>query len=113
MAGVQSHSNEVRGRRGVRRGRGVLAILTILALWIVLGFVRAPAVARDYWTSRQGTGAQLLNLEANLQPAIPPFWGVEIHGEVVEAGQHPPGYVSAMILWIEPLTGWVIVMGAG
>jgi hypothetical protein len=23
------------------------------------------------------------------------------------------GYVSAMILWVEPLTGWVIAMGAG
>jgi len=90
-----------------------LAILAIVALWIVLGFVRAPAVARDYWTSRQGAGAQFLNVEVNLQPAIPPFWGVEIHGHVVEAGQQPPGYISAMILWVEPLTGWVIVMGSG
>jgi hypothetical protein len=97
----------------VRRGHVILVLLAVLTLWIVLGFVRAPAVARAYWTSRQGTGAQLLDVEANLQPAIPPFWGVEIHGEVVEAGQHPPGYISAMILWIEPLTGWVLVMGAG
>jgi len=63
--------------------------------------------------SRQGAGAQLLGVEVSLQPAVPPFWGVAIHGEVVEVGQHPPGYISAMILWIEPLTGWVILMGAG
>jgi hypothetical protein len=101
------------GRPRIRRRRVVALFLALLAVWIVLGFVRAQAVARDYWTSRQGTGAQLLNVEANLQPAIPPFWGVEIHGEVVEAGQHGPGYISAMILWIEPLTGWVLVIGAG
>lgn len=54
-----------------------------------------------------------MNVEANLQPAVPPFWGVEIHGEVIEAGKSGPGYISAMILWVEPLTGWVIVMGSG
>jgi hypothetical protein len=52
-------------------------------------------------------------VEVNLQPAIPPFWGVEIHGNVAETGQKPSGYISAMILWVEPLTGWVLVMGAG
>jgi hypothetical protein len=100
-------------RRRAGRGRVVLAILAVLALWIALGFVRAPAVARDYWASRQGAGAQLLNVEVKLQLAMPPFWGVEIHGNVVEAGQDPPGYTSAMVLWIEPLTGWVILVGAG
>jgi hypothetical protein len=96
-----------------RAGRTIVAVIVIIALWIVLGFTRASSVARDYYTRAQGTGAQVVNVEANLQPAVPPFWGVEIHGEVIEAGKTAPGYISAMILWVEPLTGWVLVMGRG
>jgi len=98
---------------GRRSGRIVLTLLLIVALWIVLGFTRASSVARDYYAGAQSIGARVVNVEANLQPAVPPFWGVEIHGEVIEAGKTAPGYISAMILWVEPLTGWVIVMGRG
>jgi hypothetical protein len=85
----------------------------IIVLWIVLGLARASSVARDYYTAAQGTNAQVVNVEANLQPGVPPFWGVEIHGEVIEAGKSAPGYISAMILWVEPFTGWVLVRGRG
>jgi hypothetical protein len=87
--------------------------LVLVALWIVLGFTRAPSIARDFYAGVQGGDAQIVNVEANLQPAVPPLWGVEIHGEVIEAGKSGPSYISAMILWVEPLTGWVIVMGSG
>jgi len=33
--------------------------------------------------------------------------------EVIEPGMTGRGYISAMILWVEPLTGTVVVMGAG
>lgn len=95
-----------------RRARTALLILGVVALWIVLGFVRAPAIARDYFDSTHGS-AKATGVEVRLQPAIPPFFGVEIHGNVIEPGASGPGYISAMILWVEPVTGWVVVMGQG
>lgn len=85
----------------------------VLAVWLALGLLRAESVARAYYARAHGLGAHVVNVEANLQPAVPPFWSIEIHGDVIEPGQTGPGAISAMILWIEPLTGWVIVMGAG
>ena len=78
-------------------------------LWIVLGLVRVPGVARDYYLSKQG-GAQVTNLEQSISPAIPPFWGVNIQANI-----GPPGaaYISVMYLWVEPLTGWIISVAAG
>ena len=42
-----------------------------------------------------------------------PNAGSERADPQIEAGKTAPGYISAMILWVEPLTGWVIVMGSG
>jgi len=99
--------------RTSRAGVVVAVLAVVLAGWLALGLLRAASVARDYYAREQSLGAQVIHIEARLQPAVPPFWGVEIHGEVIEAGKTAPGYISAMILWVEPLTGWVIVMGAG
>ena len=101
---------------GIKMSRAglVMAVLAVvLAGWLALGLLRAEWVARDYYAGAHGVGATVVNVEARLQPALPPFWSVEIHGEVIEAGKNAPGYISAMILWVEPLTGWVIAMRAG
>jgi hypothetical protein len=97
-----------RGRWRWRRGVGL--VLAALVVWAVLGFVRAPAVARDYYLSRQGT-ARVTQIGETVFPAIPPFWGVSIQGTVTEASG--VAYTSAMLLWVEPVTGWVLSMGAG
>lgn len=95
-----------------RRGRAIVLVLGIVALWVALGFGRATTIARSYFDSTHD-GANAVNVEARLQPAVPPFWGVEIHGNIIEAGASGPGYISAMILWVEPISGWVLVMGQG
>ena len=46
-------------------------------------------------------------------PLIPPFWGVSIDGDVKEAGPNGGGYLSAMLLCLEPITGFVIPCGSG
>lgn len=100
---------QVAGRGSALR-RALLALLVILAIWVVLGFVRAPAVARDYYLSKQG-GARVVDLEERVFPAVPPFWGVSIQGNVLTSNGFP--VPSVMLLWVEPLTGWVLPMGAG
>lgn len=93
-----------------RRARIAAVIVAIVALWVILGVARAPAVAHDYWASTH-PGATEASVEIRSQPAIPPFWGIAIDGVYVESsGARVP---SAMILWVEPLTGFVLVMGQG
>jgi len=74
--------------------------------------VRAPN-SRARLLRLQAREPRATDVEASLQPALPPFWGVEIHGSVIKPGASGPGYLSAMILWVEPVTGLVIVMGKG
>jgi hypothetical protein len=94
--------------------RAVAGLLVALAAWLVIGVLRAEPVARDYFAHAHGEGATVENVEVmTVTPVIPPFWAVNISGEVIEAGRTAPGYISAMWLWIEPITGWVLVFGAG
>ena len=106
MTTLEAHPPVRRGRRG-RRVVGI--VLLILVLWIVLGLVRAPGVARDYYLSKQG-GAQVTNLEESISPAIPPFWGVNIQANIGPTGA---AYISAMYLWVEPFTGWIFSVATG
>jgi hypothetical protein len=101
-------------RRPPGRRRGCLIPLAILVAWLVLGAVRAPIVARDYYANAHGAGATVSNVEIQgAIPLIPPLWGVSVRGEVRELQMDGPGYVSAMLLCVEPITGWVFVCGAG
>jgi len=84
--------------------------LVLVVLWVILGFVRAPAVARDYYLSKQG-GAGVTDLEQVVFPALPPFWGVSIQGDVIT--NNGPPVPSVMLLWVEPFSGVVVPMGAG
>jgi hypothetical protein len=112
MAGTTT--NGAREPRPNRRLRGCVIPLVLLAGWLVVGAVRAPMVARDYFAGAHGAGATVTNVEIHGSiPLIPPFWGVSIQGDVREPQMTGPGYISAMLLCIEPITGWVIVCGAG
>jgi len=96
-----------------RRVVQVLAILGILvALWLVTGLVRADGVARDYF-ARIHDGQTVTNVEIQLSPAILPFWSASIDGDVTQPGQTNVVYQSHMNIWVEPITGWVILMSAG
>jgi hypothetical protein len=89
-------------------------LVVMLAVWLVAGIVRAETVARDYFGTAHGLGATVADVHVEGSgPAIPPFWSVTISGDVIEAGKTTPSYRSALILWVEPITGWVIVNGAG
>jgi hypothetical protein len=89
---------------------GGLVVLYMIG-WLLFGASRSESVARDYFAGIHA-GQALSGEEASVGLAIPPFWSVTIQGEVHEAGA-AFGYVSTMILWVEPLTGWVLFMGAG
>lgn len=93
-----------------RTARAVAVLLAIVASWVILGLTRAPAVAHDYW-AHSHPGATEASVEIHAQPAIPPFWGINIDGVYAEAGG--ARVPSAMVLWVEPFTGFVLAMGQG
>lgn len=98
------------GRLRRRPARLAALVVALVGLWILLGLTRAPTIAHDYWASSH-PGATEVSVDIRLQPAVPPFWGVNVDGAYVEAsGARVP---SAMILWVEPFTGFVLVMGQG
>jgi hypothetical protein len=71
-------------------------------------------VARAYFEGAHGDGATVTNVEVTgAIPLVPPFWGVSIDGDVREPGPNGQGYRSAMLLCLEPITGWVLVCGSG
>jgi hypothetical protein len=84
----------------------------VLATWLLVGLLRADLVARDYF-ARIHDGQTVTNVETHLLPAIPPFWSGSIDGDVIQPGQTSPVYRSHMNVWVEPITGWAILMGAG
>jgi hypothetical protein len=89
-------------------------LLLVLAAWLVVGFLRAEPVARDYFAHVHGDGATIENVDVKgVIPLLPPFWGVSITGDVREPQMTGPGYLSAMLLVVEPFTGTVFVFGAG
>jgi hypothetical protein len=92
----------------------IAAVLVVsLCVWLGAGNLRAEAVARDYFSHAHG-GASVANVEVDgVTLALPPFWQVEIHGDVIEPGRTGSAYESAMRLWVEPVSGFVLAMGAG
>jgi hypothetical protein len=111
VAPMAAYTSVAPTRTRQRRPVRVLAVvLAIVAVWLVLGLTRAPAVAHDYWASSH-PGSTEVSVDISSQPAVPPFWGIAINGVYAESsGTRVP---SAMILWVEPFTGLVIVMGRG
>ncbi len=94
--------------------RVVVVLVVVLAGRLVIGFLRAESVARDYFARSAGASSTVVDVQVlTVAPAIPPFWAVNITGGVIEAGATGPPYTSAMWLWVEPVKGWVLVFGQG
>lgn len=98
-------------RRTQSWGRRILpAVLALLVLWLAAGFLRASSVAVDY-VVRTESPKGVSDLTTTLAPGIPPFWVVTVRSTVREStGAH---YASSEILWVEPLSGWVLVLARG
>ena len=91
--------------------RGIGA--AVLAIWLIGGLLRAESAGRA-WFSQVHANETVTNVVAEgVTPALPPFWQVNISGDVTEAGRTEPSYLSVMVLWVEPITGFAIVMAAG
>jgi hypothetical protein len=96
--------------------RLVLAIVLVglLASWLGIGSLRTTTVARDWFALAHGPGSTVANVQVEgAGPAIPPFWSITISGDVIEAGRSTAAYRSHMMLWVEPVTGWVFANGSG
>ena len=101
-------------RAAAPRRPWLLVLAVLLAIWLAAGLFRAETVARGYFATAHGEGVTVADVHIEGSgPAVPPFWSVTINGDVIEAGNTTPSYRSAMVLWVEPITGWVIVNGAG
>jgi hypothetical protein len=113
---MENHTEPTARARRRRLGslRAAAAVVGLLLVaWITAGFLRADAVARDYFAHAHGS-ATVANVQSDaMTPGVPPFWQVQIRGDVIEPGRSGPAYQSSMRLWVEPITGFVIVMGAG
>ncbi len=94
------------------RRRIVLAVAPVAILWLGLGFVRAPAIAREF-LARESPGAAIDVQTVSVFPALPPFFVVQLEGTNTEPGAVSPGYAFGRILAIEPLTGFVISLASG
>ena len=104
-------------RRAERRRRWPVWLAraaAVIGVWLVAGFVRAPAVARDWLVGQDRDGQRSVNVATEfVAPVVPPFWLVNIHGDVIEAGGTSPVYTSYQLLLVEPITGFVLVFGRG
>jgi hypothetical protein len=97
-----------------RKLRAASAIALLIAAWLLVGVLRAGTIARDYFDRAHSPATTISNIHVSSEgPPIPPFWVVSIDGEVREPQMMGLGYVSAMILVVEPFTGWVFVFGTG
>jgi hypothetical protein len=94
------------------RRRIVLVVAALAILWLVLGFVRAPAIARDF-LARESPGAVIDLKTVSVFPAIPPFFVVQLEGTVTLPDDAREGYAFGRILAVEPFTGFVISLASG
>jgi hypothetical protein len=109
--------NRPRPRRKGRLARGLLAAAVVIAVlfagWLVAGNLRTNGLAREYFLAHHGDST-VSNVTIDAEsPWMPPFWSVRISGDVTEPGSAPVAYRSYMWLLIEPITGSVVLNGAG
>ena len=83
-----------------------------LVFWLVLGRDRSEAAARAYFEDVH-PGYELVDVHVtNVSPFIPPFWSVSIDSEVRPPGEES-AVISAMVLWVEPVTGFTVKFAEG
>jgi hypothetical protein len=96
----------------VRRRRRVAFVAVVLvALWLVVGFVRSPSIGVDglamFEAPRTISAAATTTF-----PAIPPFFIVQVQATVTEPGG--AAYTSSQVFLVEPFTRWTInLSGSG
>lgn len=93
-----------------RLRRALLAVVVLVLLWLAAGFLRAPTIASDY-LARMERPKDVSQVTTSAFPGIPPFWIVSVQGTITEASG--VSYTSAQIVWVEPVTGWVLAFAAG
>ncbi len=107
------HRVELARRRPVSAKVTVaLVAAATLGLWLVCGYLRAEALARDCVASLHGPGTTMANVEVSARPALPISWSVTIAGDAHEGGSAAPTYRSHMVLVVEPITGTVVATTA-
>jgi len=107
MAVGRLSTSGVAPRRG--RRRLLLVVVALAIVWLVLGFLRAPAIAQDF-LARESPGSIIGVEKVSVFPAIPPFFIVQLEGSQTVRG----GSIAlARILAIEPFSGFVVSLAAG
>jgi hypothetical protein len=113
--GIRDAEPRPRARR--RAARILVAAVVVLAVlfgsWLIAGNLRVASLARDYFEHSHGTGTVTNVTIDAMSPGVPPFWEVRISGDVIEAGATTPVYRLYMRLWVEPISGYIFVNGAG
>lgn len=110
MSGPGAPSEASAGRRAPTRLVVVLVAVVLVALWVILGYVRAGALARDYFDAREA-GKTVADVQVEVFPESLLSWSVTVRAQVTEAGG--ARYDSSMILSVEPITGSVTLKAAG
>jgi len=116
MDGVTNQSQS-RPRRKSRLARTLVGVAFVIALLfgssLLAGNLRADSLARDYFLAHHGSSTVVsVTIDAE-SPWIPPFWSVQISGNVIEPGRSSVTYRSHMWLLVEPISGLVVFNGAG
>jgi hypothetical protein len=94
-----------------RRPQVALVALAFVALWLVVGFVRGPAIGVDGLAAFEAPRT-ISAATTTTFPALPPFFIVQVQATVTEPGG--AAYTSAQFLLVEPFTGWTVnLSGAG
>jgi len=92
-----------------------LAVVIILLSggWLLAGNLRVDGLAYDYFVAHQG-GLTVANVTIDAAaPSIPPFWSVQISGDIIAPGPSAVPYRAHMWLRVEPLSGSVALAGPG
>jgi hypothetical protein len=104
-----------RGRRPARILAVAIVVVAIaLAGWLVAGNARAANLARDHFYGALAPGQTAENVTVDgMSAGVPPFWSVDVSGDIHEPGRPGAAYRAHMRLWIEPVSGWVLSQSGG
>jgi hypothetical protein len=108
MAGVARRSTLA---QAPRRRQVALVALVLVALWLVVGFVRSTSIGMDGMATFKAPRTISVATTTTF-PVISPFFVVQVEATVTEPGG--AAYTSAQFVLVEPFTGWTIdLSGAG
>ncbi len=88
-----------------RRRQVAFVALVLVALWLVVGFLRSPSIGADALAAFEAPRT-ISSATTTTFPAIPPFFIVQVQATVTETGG--ASYTSAQFFLVEPFTGWTL-----